>query len=104
MPPEFFSNLFFPLLRYVLLGVLAAILAAIIIGVITRKVERWSAIFFAKILGKRLPDRYVRHANANAPACPRCGQTMVLRTKRKDGSRFWGCPKFPACRGIRQVA
>ncbi|MBM4144564.1 MAG: nuclease [Lentisphaerae bacterium] len=40
-------------------------------------------------------------ADAPAPACPRCGTTMTLRTSRKDGGQFWGCPKYPACRGTR---
>jgi restriction system protein len=43
------------------------------------------------------------HVDAGSPACPRCGAAMVLRTSRKDGSQFWGCPKYPACRGTRQV-
>lgn len=42
-------------------------------------------------------------AQGQAPACPRCEATMVLRTSRKDGSQFWGCPKYPGCRGTRQV-
>jgi hypothetical protein len=43
-------------------------------------------------------------ADAPAPACPRCGSVMALRTSRKDGSQFWGCPKYPACRGTRQAS
>ncbi|MBL7076258.1 MAG: NERD domain-containing protein [Kiritimatiellae bacterium] len=42
--------------------------------------------------------------SAAAPACPRCGSAMVLRTSRKDGSQFWGCPGYPACRGTRKAA
>jgi len=30
-------------------------------------------------------------ANGTVPTCPRCGETMVLRTNRKDGSQFWDC-------------
>ena len=31
--------------------------------------------------------------------CPRCQQgTLVVRTRRSDGSRFLGCSRFPACR------
>lgn len=37
-----------------------------------------------------------------APQCPRCNETMALRTSRKGG-QFWGCPKYPACRGIREA-
>jgi restriction system protein len=40
------------------------------------------------------------------PSCPGCGSDMVLRTARKGrnaGGQFWGCSRFPDCRGIRQV-
>ncbi|MBI2441868.1 MAG: NERD domain-containing protein [Lentisphaerae bacterium] len=43
-------------------------------------------------------------ANAGTPVCPRCGEVMVLRTRRKDGSQFWGCSAYPKCKGIKQVA
>jgi restriction system protein len=36
--------------------------------------------------------------------CPLCEATMVRRMARKGvnaGSSFWGCPKFPVCRGTR---
>ncbi|NLE40239.1 MAG: nuclease [Lentisphaerae bacterium] len=38
------------------------------------------------------------------PACPQCAAPMVLRTAAKGanaGNRFWGCSKYPQCRGIR---
>lgn len=41
---------------------------------------------------------------ATPPSCPECQSSMVLRTARKGtnaGSEFWGCPRFPACRGTR---
>jgi len=40
-------------------------------------------------------------------ACPLCGSPMVLRTARKGanaGSQFYGCSKYPQCRGTRPVA
>lgn len=40
------------------------------------------------------------------PFCPKCGNDMVLRTARKGpnaGSQFWGCPRFPSCRGTRNL-
>jgi restriction system protein len=43
-------------------------------------------------------------ANASAPACPKCGAAMALRTNRKNGSLFWGCPNYPACRGTRTAS
>lgn len=39
----------------------------------------------------------------SAPHCPKCGNEMILRTaKRGDnqGGKFWGCSKYPDCRGI----
>ena len=42
----------------------------------------------------------------DAPACPTCGKTMVLRTARKGrraGSQFWGCTGYPECKGTRAV-
>ncbi len=42
-----------------------------------------------------------------APACPKCGQPMVLRTVKRQGAnfgkQFWGCPTFPKCRGVRAL-
>ncbi|MDO8769381.1 MAG: restriction endonuclease [Burkholderiaceae bacterium] len=41
------------------------------------------------------------------PVCPQCGAEMVRRTARKGknaGGEFWGCSKFPTCRGVRQLA
>jgi restriction system protein len=38
------------------------------------------------------------------PFCPICEKPMVLRTARRGrsaGSRFWGCPAYPDCRGTR---
>lgn len=38
------------------------------------------------------------------PSCPTCEKPMVLRTARRGrsaGSRFWGCPAYPDCRGTR---
>jgi restriction system protein len=41
-----------------------------------------------------------------APACPLCGSEMTLRTAKRGaniGEKFWGCPKFPECRGTRPL-
>ncbi len=39
-----------------------------------------------------------------SPACPHCGAAMVLRTARRGanvGQSFWGCARFPECRGTQ---
>ncbi len=46
-----------------------------------------------------------RPENNLSPICPRCGGLMVLRHSHKGdhaGSQFWGCSKFPQCRGARE--
>ena len=38
------------------------------------------------------------------PSCPKCGSPMVQRTAKTGanaGGKFWGCSRFPACRGSR---
>lgn len=38
------------------------------------------------------------------PDCPICQSIMVRRTAKRGvnvGRQFWGCSKFPACRGVR---
>ena len=40
---------------------------------------------------------------AAAPSCLKCGSTMVSREVKRGanaGSTIWGCPRYPACRGL----
>lgn len=46
----------------------------------------------------------VESKGGEALACPKCGSPMVERTAKSGsnaGKRFWGCSRFPACRGVR---
>lgn len=48
-------------------------------------------------LGDTTPER---------PACPACGKPMVFRrakTGKNVGQEFWGCSRFPQCRGTRSA-
>ena len=52
---------------------------------------------------QKVPNVQAAASNDASPACPKCGATMVLRTARKGanaGGQFWGCPKYPACKGV----
>ena len=43
---------------------------------------------------------------AQTPACPKCGKPMVMRkaqTGPNTGHSFWGCPGYPACKGIVNI-
>ena len=44
-----------------------------------------------------------RHSSITMQSCPSCEGPMVLRTNRRDGTSFWGCLRYPACRGTRDV-
>jgi ssDNA-binding Zn-finger/Zn-ribbon topoisomerase 1 len=47
--------------------------------------------------------KFSRHEGKNELLCPRCNSPMVLRTARKGrhaGSRFWGCHRYPLCKGV----
>lgn len=35
----------------------------------------------------------------DAPACPDCGNSMMLRESKK-GHNFWGCSSYPTCKGV----
>ena len=39
------------------------------------------------------------------PYCPKCGARMVLRRPEagQDWEPFWGCNRFPHCKGTRQI-
>jgi YVTN family beta-propeller protein len=41
------------------------------------------------------------------PRCPRCGEPMIVRVAGRGqdrGQQFWGCPRFPTCRGALPLA
>ena len=39
---------------------------------------------------------------SNMALCPKCSSPLVLRTRKKDGGQFFGCSKFPKCRGVKK--
>ena len=53
-----------------------------------------------------VPSEPVVEALPGAPDCPRCQSRMVKRTARRGaqvGKVFWGCPRYPECKGIREM-
>lgn len=46
-----------------------------------------------------------RNRTGRGLSCPLCGADMALRKAKQGpsaGQEFWGCTRFPQCRGIRQ--
>ena len=37
------------------------------------------------------------------PACPVCHSIMVIRKNSRDGNKFYGCSKYPECKGTRSI-
>ncbi|WP_306142629.1 helix-hairpin-helix domain-containing protein [Roseibium sp. MMSF_3412] len=40
------------------------------------------------------------------PSCPRCGASMIRRKARRGrnaGGQFWGCSRYPHCKGTRNI-
>lgn len=51
--------------------------------------------------GSEPPD--VEKKETSVPNCPQCDAPMILRTAQKGpnaGGQFWGCARYPQCRGI----
>lgn len=57
--------------------------------------------------------KHVKHVNEivrkkqDGVACPKCGSDMVMREVKKGaniGKKFWGCSRFPSCRGAVNIA
>lgn len=46
--------------------------------------------------GQDVPEMSIQQA----PACPVCGRPMRLRRSAKGP--FWGCPRYPDCKGTRE--
>jgi DNA topoisomerase-3 len=38
-----------------------------------------------------------------APRCPRCGSPMRKRYRRSDNAPFYGCSRYPDCKGIVNI-
>ena len=69
-------------------------------------VERFRKIAEEYDRSEKAEDENIENGKTNMPLCPKCGATMVLRTAKKGnnaGGQFYGCSRFPQCKGIRQI-
>lgn len=71
-------------------------------------VELLKVVQAASTDARRAPTETPVITTAEGPiTCPQCGGAMVRRVAKHGanaGSAFWGCSRFPACRGTRAVA
>ncbi len=55
---------------------------------------------------KRDPSDRSDQTDLKPPGCPICGGLMALRTAKAGktpGSQFWGCTKYPECKGTQPI-
>ena len=48
----------------------------------------------------------IKSEKQNGVICPQCGAIMVMRESKNGkstGKQFWGCSRFPKCRGIVNI-
>jgi len=43
-------------------------------------------------------ETHLQQLENKANICPRCKSTLVERTAKQSGKKFWGCEKFPKCK------
>ena len=56
---------------------------------------------------KNVRNIIMEKENKGTPHCPKCGGSMILREAKKGanaGNIFWGCAKFPGCRGTLNIS
>ena len=74
---------------------------------IKRKIESGRLIPYFKTSREHVKHVKTIIANkAEQKQCPKCGSSMVLRKAKRGqnaGGEFWGCSKFPKCRGVINV-
>lgn len=44
----------------------------------------------------------IQNKKKNIVVCPKCGSPMKQR-KSKSGNKFWGCSRYPKCRGTKNM-
>jgi restriction system protein len=85
------------------------------VGTLAGSVVKWLERRATEIGRKRRASRDGTQATSapdlnfdleDAPHCPACNGPMVKRTARKGvnaGQQFWGCERYPQCRGTRPI-
>ena len=69
-----------------------------------RSIELVSTDAMLRLVKETERDTVLATTLETKPSCPTCGSPMVQRTAKRGenaGSLFWGCSRYPACRGTR---
>ncbi len=55
---------------------------------------------------RRIDKQKIEELKRNSPSCPKCGSYMLKKLARKgkySGKDFWGCARYPECKGIINI-
>ena len=67
----------------------------------------WQATLTKGQIAAHVDNLKKRHegvsASDPAPKCPYCGAPTVRRVRKSDGNPFYGCSKYPVCKGIVNI-
>jgi hypothetical protein len=95
--------------RTVLVYGVSAIIIGTFAGLLYRSLANWFTKRLVELVQRRkstgiaIQDDLMLDA---PPCCPRCGNPMVKRVPKKElkkESGFWGCSRYPQCRGTREL-
>lgn len=77
------------------------------VGGIAVVLQEWLATLSDAQIARHVDNLEKRHVGvsnfAQVPKCPRCGASMVRRTRKTDGKSFYGCSNYPTCKGIVNI-
>jgi restriction system protein len=69
-----------------------------------RNIDLWDGAKLTAVI-RGIQER-PRASNTTGPVCPTCGAPMVKRVAKRganSGQSFWGCSRYPECRGTRAI-
>lgn len=69
-----------------------------------RSIELVSTDLMLRLVQQTLDNGAEEYSPSGTPSCPSCGSDMVMRSATRGamaGSDFWGCSRYPSCRGTR---
>ena len=86
---------------------LAAAVMGTILGLIFNVAMKRFASIMMRVFGHlSSPEAFHARVDEDVQHCPRCNSAMdkmAARRGRNAGSYFWGCSRFPECKGSRSV-
>ena len=84
-----------------------AFLGSVLLGFVAYGLINVKAIIGTTKISGEPPSTKTKDNSAKPkPACPLCGMPMVTRLAkrgRNKGNQFFGCSRYPACRGARNI-